>query len=510
MNRRQMMSTVAALMISAGLVGTAVAQEGEPEYGGTLNMGFISDVRTLNPVVSTQFTERPVLFLLFDTLVQTMPDFSLEPGLAESWEFEDDGKRVVLKLQEGVTFHDGTPMNAEAVKWNFDTRLDPETKSSQFRQLDGVIASVDVIDDSSVAINLTAPYPPLLSLLGDRAGMMVSPASFETYGEDVGSNPVGTGPFKLEDWSRGSTMTAVKFEDYWQDGKPYLDSVVFHEIPSNVVGIQRMSIGELDYMSQLTPLDTRLADASPEIKIVQSATGQWYSLQWKWDAEPYNNPDLRRAIAHAINRDRINTILWEGSAKISDGFTPDGVWWTPAELEHYEYDPEKAKQILADAGLEGMSLQLAAPSGDALRRFAELAQEDLNAVGLNVELAPVPQSEYYAKTVAGEIKFTPMRWTQRSDPDGLIQYLFATDGTANSTGYSNEQVDKWIYEAREITDQAERKALYDKVQMQISKDLPYMPVGFSADFSAMRTNVHGYTPMPDLIPRLRDFWKSAE
>ena len=215
-------------------------------------------------------------------------------------------------------------------------------------------------------------------------------------------------------------------------------------------------------------------------------------------------------MAHALNRDRINQILWEGQGNISDGFTPEGLWWTPTDLAHYEYDPEKARQILADAGLEGTKLQLAAPSGDALRRFAELAHEDLNAVGLDVELAPVPQSEYYAKTVSGEIRFTPMRWTQRADPDGLIQYLFASDGTANSSKYNNAQVDEWIYEARVLSDQDQRVELYNKVQRQISEDLPYMPIGFASESSALRSDVEGYTPMPDLIPRFRFFWKDAE
>jgi peptide/nickel transport system substrate-binding protein len=143
-----------------------------------------------------------------------------------------------------------------------------------------------------------------------------------------------------------------------------------------------------------------------------------------------------------------------------------------------------------------------------LRRFAELAKEDLDAIGLNIEIAPVPQSEYYAKTVSGEIRFTPMRWTQRADPDGLIQYLFSSKGTANSTGYKNAEVDQWIDEARVIADQARRKELYDKVQHQISADLPYMPVGFSVEFYAMRNSVEGFTPMPDEIPRFRYIWKT--
>lgn len=507
MNRRQLLSAVSGLVLAAGLATGSQAAEGTPVSGGTLNVGFISDLRTMNPLESTQWTERQVLFLMFDRLIDLNPDFSLKPGLAESWQFENDDKRVILNLRSGVQFHDGTPFNAEAVKWNLDTRLDPEGNSSQRRQLEGVIENVEVVDDLTVAINLSSPYPPLLSLFADRAGLMASPAAAEKYGEDIGSHPVGTGPFKLDEWTRGATLTVSRNENFWQDDIPYLDAVAFHDIPSNVVGIQRMTIGELDYIGQLTPLDTKLAEASPDIKLVPSVGGLWYSLQWKWDSEPYNNPDLRRAVAHALNRDRFNEILWEGQGSISDGFVPEGLWWTPTDLKHYEYDPDKSRQILEEAGLMGTELQLAAPSGDALRRLAELAHENLNAVGLDVKLEPVPQSEYYAKTVAGEIRFTPMRWTQRADPDGLIQYLFASDGTANSSKYSNEQVDEWIYEARVLTDQEKRKDLYNKVQRQISEDLPYMPIGFSREFSALSTEVHGYTPMPDLIPRYRFFWK---
>lgn len=485
---------------------TAAAQESEPVSGGTLDVGFISDVRTLDPIRSTQWTERQVLFLIFDNLVDVNPDFSLKPGLAESWEFENDGKRVVLHLREGVRFHDGTRFDANAVKWNLDTRLDPESGSSQHRLLGPVIDNVEVLDEYTVAINLLMPYSPLLALLSDRAGLMASPTAAENYGDDIGSHPVGTGPFRLDTWKRGSEIDLVKNEDFWQKGLPYLDGIEFNVIPSNVVGIQRMAIGELDYIGQLTPLDTQLAEASPDIKLVKSNGGPWYSLQMRYDAEPYNHPELRKAIAYSLNRERINEILWEGQGVISDGFTPKGLWWAPINPIHYEYNPERARQILKNAGLEGTSLNLAAPSGDALRRFSQLVKEDLDAVGLNTQLSPVPQSEYYAKTVAGEIRFTPMRWTQRADPDGLIHYLFSSEGSANSTGYHNEQVDELINEARTSIDHEERKALYDKIQHQISEDLPYISMGFSSEYSALRMDVHGFTPMPDQIPRYRYVW----
>lgn len=501
---------VAGMVLSASIMG-AKAEADQPVRGGTLNIGYLSDTKTLYPITSSQWTERQTLFLIFDSLINVNPDFSLKPGLAESWSFENDGKRIVLNLRRGVKFHDDTPFNAEAVKWNFDTRLDPETNSTQRSQLAPVIDSVEAVDDHTVAINLKQPYPPLLAQLSDRAGLMVSPTAAQTYGSDAGSHPVGTGPFKFKEWVRGNHISLVRNEDFWEEGLPYLDGVVFNDIPSNVVGVQRMMIGELDYIGQLTAVDTRLAAASDDIALVPAVGGNWHSLQWRWDAAPFDNPKLRQALAHALNRERMNKILWDGKANISDGVTPNGLWWTPKELVQHDYDPEKAKALLAESGVApGTTLTLAAPSGEPLQRLAELAKEDFESIGLKIQLAPVPMSDYYAKTVAGEIKFTPMRWSQRSDPDGLIQYLFSSKGTANSTGYRNDEVDQWIEEARVTGDTEVRKGLYDKIQYQISADLPYLPIGFSSEFSAIRETAHGFTPMPDLIPRFRYMWKSAQ
>lgn len=507
---RNWMSAVGGMLLATCLTLDASAQDPAPVSGGTLNVGYISDVRTLDPLQSSQWTERQVLFLVFDTLVDVGPDFALKPSLAERWTFENDGRRVVLHLRHGIAFHDGTPFNAEAVKWNLDTRLDPAGNSSQRQLLREIVTGVEVLDEFTVAVDMKEPYPPLLALFADRAGLMASPTAAKTYGADIGSHPVGTGPFVFQEWVRGSRIALKRNPTFWQSGQPYLDAVNFNDIPTNLVGIQRMMIGELDYIGQLDPLDTQLAQASPEIVLEKSNGGPWYSLQWRWDSEPFSNPELRRAVAHALNRDRLNQILWTGAGTISNGFVPASLWWAPAQLEEYAFDPELARKILTDAGLQGTKLTLAAPSGDTLRRFAELAQEDLNAVGLDVQLAPVPQGEYYARTVSGDIRFTPMRWSQRADPDGLIHYLFSSEGTANSTGYKNPQVDAWINEARVSSDQARRKELYDQIQLQISKDLPYMPVGFSSEFNAMRTSVKGFVAMPDQITRFRTFWKSQD
>lgn len=479
-----------------------------PRRGGTLNVGFSDDSKTLDPTYSVQWSERQILFLIFDTLLQIAPDFSLQPGLAKSWETENGGKRIVLHLQEGVKFHDGTDFDAAAVKWNLDRRIDEKIKSPQRDQLT-VIDNIEIVDKHTIALNLKEPFPPLLSALADRAGLMISPASAEKYGDDLGANPVGTGPFVFKEWARGSHVTLDRNANYWEKGLPYLDHVVFSDISSSVVGLQRLMTGELDFVAQLSPQDARLVENNADIKLAPITRAQWYSLQWHWNEAPFNNAKLRQAIAHAIDRGKINQILLAGKGTISNGPTPPGLWWSSPETEGYEYDVAKAKALLAESGVaQGTELLLSAPSDNLLRQVDQLVKEQIEAIGLKVTLAPVAQSEWYARVVDKKINFTPMRWTQRSDPDGLLYILFHSKGYANSTGYSNPEVDHRLDEARKISDPAKRKALYDQVHALILKDLPYVPIVFTAEFAAMNRSVQGFNWIPDLIPRYRALWKS--
>jgi peptide/nickel transport system substrate-binding protein len=479
-----------------------------PKRGGTLNVGFVDDAKTLDPTYSVQWSERQILFLMFNTLLKTAPDFSLQPELVKSWETENGGKRIVLHLQEGVKFHDGTDFDAAAVKWNLDRRVDEKVKSPQRGQLK-VIDTIEIVDKHTVALNLKEPFPPLLSALADRAGFMISPASAEKYGDDLGANPVGTGPFVFKEWTRGSHVTLDRNPNYWEKDQPYLDHVVFSDISSSVVGLQRLMSGELDFVAQLSPQDARLVENNPDIKLAPITRAQWYSLQWHWNEPPFNNAKLRQAIAHSVDRDKINQILFAGKGTISTGPTPPGLWWSPPETKGYEYDVVKAKALLAESGVApGTELMLSAPSDNLLRQVDQLVKEQIEAIGLKVTLVPIAMSEWYSRAVERKINFTPMRWTQRSDPDGLLYILFHSKGYANSTGYSNPEVDRMLDEARTISDPAQRKPLYDKVQALILEDLPYVPIVFTAEFAAMNKLVQGFNWIPDLIPRYRALWKS--
>ncbi|TXH38977.1 MAG: peptide ABC transporter substrate-binding protein [Rhodospirillaceae bacterium] len=492
--------------MALGSLSASAEESATPKKGGTLTVGTQSDAQTLDPIASVQWSERQILFLVFDSLVTLAPDFSIHPLLAESWDVSPDGKRITLHLRKGVKFHDGTDFDADAVKWNFDHRLDPATGSAQRKQL-AVIDSVEVVDKSTVTLNLKEAFPPLMAALADRAGLMESPAAAQKYGKDIGSHPVGTGPFVFKEWVRGNHVTVDRNEQYWQEGHPYLDHVVFTDIANTTVGLQRLVTGEIDFVAELQPRDIQLVQDNPDIKLDPIKNGQWYSLQWHWNEPPFNNAKLRQAIAYAIDRNRINAILWNGQATIANGPSAPGLWWSPSD-KPYEYNPEKAKQLLAEAGIKpGTKITLSDPSNNILRQYDQLVKEQLDAIGLDVQLQPVDYDQYYQLTLDRKINFVPMTWTQRADPDGLLHILFHSKGTANSTGYSNPEVDKLLDQARLISDTAKRKELYDQVHKILAEDLPYVSIVFSAEYAAMGKGVQGFTWIPDLIPRFRDMWK---
>ncbi|MHB1217262.1 MAG: ABC transporter substrate-binding protein [Alphaproteobacteria bacterium] len=500
----------AAVLALAGIAVAAPDGRAQtPQPGGTLSVGISSDVKTLDPLQSVQFPERQVLYLIFNTLVKYGTDYSIQPELAESWEIQGDGKKIVFKLRRDVKFHDGTPFNAQAVKWNIERRLDPAVQSPQREQLEPLIASVEATDANTVTFNLKRPAPSLLGLLGERAGFMVSPTAAAKSGAEFGNSPVGTGAFVFKDWTRGSQINLEKNPNYWEKGLPYLDKIVFRDLASSIVGIQRLQTGELDFVNELSPNDAKQIEGKPGIKLYPITVGRWYSLQWRMDKPPFDNAKLRQAIQHGIDRKRINDIVMSGKGTISDSPTPKGLWWHDPSIKTYDYDPQKAKALLAEAGYpNGFEVVLSTPQIPIFQQIDQLVQEQLAQIGVKLKLEPVSSADWYNKLVDGSSNFSPTRWTTRPDPDGILYILFHSQGYANTMKYKNPKVDQLLDEARLIYDQAKRKPMYFEAQKLITADNPMPPLFFSVEYGALKDNVKGFEWIPDQIPRFRELWKA--
>lgn len=281
-------------------------------------------------------------------------------------------------------------------------------------------------------------------------------------------------------------------------------------ISNAAVATPRLMTREVDFVSGLSPVDVRILSQQKGITLAPSPGSRWLALQMIVDRPPFNNPKLRQAMAHAIDRQRLIDVVTNGQSKIAEGFTPPGLWWFDPGLKSYAYDPDKAKALIAEIGdVGGIELALSTQPVPLYQQISQLAQEQLNAVGLNAKIQPVSVSDWYPQLIQGTINFLPIRWTQRPDPDGLFTYLFHSKSSGNTSRYKNDEVDRLLDRARAIPSQEERSPLYRQAQELMTKDLPYIPLFFSVEYAAMRDTVRDFVWVADEIPRFREVWKTA-
>jgi peptide/nickel transport system substrate-binding protein len=507
---KKFLAICVSMAVGSGLLAASKspAWAEEPQYGGQLSVAVDNDAKSLDPTFQVNFSERGPEYLIFNTLFGLSPDFSIVPELAESWSYSPDGLVLTMSLRKGVKFHDGTNFDAAAVKWNLDRRMS-EAKSPSKSLLGAVIASIDVIDASTVKITLKSPSPSLLGMLAQREGFMISPSAAQKLGDKFGVEPVGTGPFIFKEWQQGNKITVVKNPTYWENGKPYLDSVTFHLMANPVVGVPRLLTGELDIVPYLTPTDARALDGKPQIKLFKSPGSRWVSLHLVTTSPPFTDVRVRQAIAYALDKKRIVDIVTAGQGVIANGPTPPSLWWFDKDLPSYEHNPEKAKELLAAAGYSsGLTVTLSLPPDTLYRPLASLVQEQLKDAGIKVSIQPVSASEWAPRLSSSQINFIPIRWTQRPDPDGLFTLLFSSKSPQNWVRFNNPEVDSLLEKARGEKDRGRRSEIYKRVQTIFAEQLPYINLFFAVEYTAMQSNVRNYTYIPDEIPRLREVWKS--
>jgi peptide/nickel transport system substrate-binding protein len=339
---------------------------------------------------------------------------------------------------------------------------------------------------------------------------MISPTAAQKFGADFGRNPVGTGAFVFREWNQGTSIVLARNPSYWQADLPYLDGIVFRDVPNHIIGLQRLIVGEVDYVNSVSPDELRQVEGNGDVEIEKAKIGRWFELQYQVDKPPFNNLKLRQAIAYALDRDQINQVTMRGRATLANGPTPPGLWWSSPDKIVYDHDPEKSKALLKEAGIApGTQLTLSAPADVLDTKIVQLVAEQLAVVGLQVKLEPVSVADSYARVISRAINFTPGNWTQRPDPDGLLSILLSSKGFANTTGYNSPQMDQMLAEARSTIDQQKRKALYAEIKELIQTDLPYISLYFGAEYAVLSKKVGGFAWIPDQIPRFRELWIKA-
>ncbi|MGI8551491.1 MAG: ABC transporter substrate-binding protein, partial [Dehalococcoidia bacterium] len=351
----------------AGSSKTPVAGDAKPVRGGLLTIGMASDVANLDPLNSTLFVDRLVQYQMYNSLLATDKDLKLLPGLALSWETADP-LSVVLKLRQGVKFHDGGDLNADAVKFNFDRML--TTPSSPRRtELTGV-KSVQAIDPSTVKLVLDAPFSPLLAQLVDRAGMIVSPAAIQKYGAELTRAPLGagTGPYKFVEYKKDDHINLIRNDAYWDKDAagaalPYLDRLVYRPIVDNSQRLNSLRTGEIDFADGIPGKDVEAIKKDPTLSYSQAPSLGYQDIALHSGAEPFKDVRVRQALAWSIDRQQvIDTILFKLAIQANGPVAPPHFAYDPA-YKPYSRDIAKAKALLQAAGRQTVNFTMMITAG---------------------------------------------------------------------------------------------------------------------------------------------------
>jgi len=462
---------------------------------------------------------------VIEPLITLNADMEIEARLATDWEFVEE-TRLRFFLREGVTFHDGTPFNAEAVKFTWDRALfaDPP---GQWASLAGPISAVEVVDEYTVDIVTEAAYGPLLLTSTMVYTGVVSPAAVERLGEGYARNPVGTGPFKFVEWRTNESITLEGNEDYWR-GAPELDRVVFRTVPESGARTLAMQSGEADMLLKPNPADLAGFEASPDFN-VQAATGlRVFYLGFNLARSPMDEPLVRQAIAHAVDVPAIVANLLEDAATVPTSVISPGVLgYADMQLnERYPYDPEGARELLNEAGFElnadgvmerdgeELVLQMLPAAGRYLQdqEIAEVLQEFLRQVGIQLELDVFEWATTFTELRSDPLEYDlfSLGWlTTTADADYTMYSNFRSDqfppNSWNTGRYENAEVDELLTAARAETDVSIREELYAAVQEILAEDLPQLPLYNTIEVMVTGSDVEGFVPHPieynlDLYP----------
>ncbi|MDQ0256926.1 peptide/nickel transport system substrate-binding protein [Evansella vedderi] len=489
--------------------------------GGTLIFARGGDSQSLD-FASTQDGESSRITLqIYESLLRfSEHSFDVEPSLAERWEVADDNVTYTFYLREGVKFHDGTDFNAEAVKINFERWSDPDHEfafkddgytysvyGNQFGGFKGdeghIIQEINIINDYEIQFVLKEPFGAFLQNMAMSYFAITSPAALAEYGPTINENPVGTGPFKFVSWTRNDNIRLEKFEDYWMSDYPKLDEVIFQVIPDNSARLTALRAGEIDIMDGLAPDDYETIKNEPGLQAFERETNNFGYLGFNMEKEPFNNPLVRRAMHHAVDKESLIALLYAGLAEPAKNPLPPAYLGYNDNIEPYEYNPELARELLAEAGYgDGFEFDLwtmpvARPYMPDPERAAEVLQANFADIGLTANIFTLEWATYLDEITKGVQDVFMLGWSgTNGDSDYFLGNLLSTAGIpdTNSTFYSNTEVDDLLAQARTTVDEDERAALYQEALAIIHEDSPMITLVHSIPVLAGSDRVKNYVP----------------
>ncbi len=515
--RRTWWGFAITLVIGALALAPDAWAASQPQVGGTLIYAAGADPDSLDPANTDSNPGEAIGRMMNNFLVRFDAKLNLVPDLATKWTTSKDGLTWSFTLRKGVKFHDGTPFNAEAVKYNFERFLGPE-KPLKASLHTPIIKSVDVVDEYTVRFNLKVPFAFFLNNLAHSASAMVSPEAHKKWGRDLTLHPVGTGPFKFVEWVRGDRIVLVRNDDYFE-GKPRLDKVIVRTVREDSARVLGLEAGDYDLIVRIPPEDVARLTRSGRVRIEAAQSNRALRIGINASKKPFDDVRVRQALNNAVDKESIVKNIYQGLASVIPTMVgPLNTGYAP--LKGYPYDPAKAKKLLAEAGYpNGFKTTLWTPKGRYLKDFelAQAVQQQLQAVGVAASLETFEWAAYLSllkkpKDEARQelylIGWSPSTGEARWGIYPITACSQWRPSGSNDSFYCNKDVDGLIDRAVAATSLKERDDYLRKAQELLVKDPSSIYLLATKETVGMSLKLHEVINSPlELVYVDKDTWK---
>jgi peptide/nickel transport system substrate-binding protein len=473
----------------------------------TLRIGLAEDPDVLDPTMGRTYVGRIVFASICDKLFDIDADLNIVPQLALEHELNDDGTQLTIRLRPDVKFHDGEPMDAEAVKYSLDRH---RTMQGSFRRGElAIVQDVEVVDDLTVRLNLSEPFAPLLASLTDRSGMIVSPKAAEEAGDRFGNAPVCAGPYSFVERVQQDRIVVEKFADYWNVDEVHIDRIVYTPINDSTVRLANLKAGQLDLIERAlaTDIPEIRADGSLELAVVTELGYQGMTINVAngeaAEGPLGQDPRVRQALNLAIDREALNQVVFDGE------FTPGNQWVNPDNQWYQEKYPvptrdvERARALIEEAGVATpIQVDFMVPNNPEVRQVAEVIQAMAAEAGFDMQIRVVEFATGLSEAEAGRFQAFMLAWSGRPDPDGNIYSFASTDGPLNYGKFSSAEADAFLDEARTATSFEGRKEAYEKFADIWLTEGSVLYLYHRAMLIAHTDRLEGYEQYPDGLVRV--------
>lgn len=489
-----------------------VSCSSENRIEGYVSYRLNANPTTLDPALIVDVTGGSIAAKLFNGLVRTGNDLSIQPDIAEKWSVSGDGLLYTFRLKRGVLFSNGREVKAGDFRYSFERVLHPAGKSPNIWVLEKIsgaddfmkgradnIKGINVVNDYTLQIRLKKPFSPFLSLLTMTAAYVVPKEEVEKWGPDFSSHPAGTGPFVLRDWLPNREVILERRKDYF-DAPAKVRGIIYRIIPEDLTAVTEYETGNLDILTIPASEFSRYRKDSGKSRLISSIKGlNTYYLGFNCSKYPFNNRELRKAIRYAIDREKILNTIYEKRGRPAHGPLPDIIrkWDMPSR---YAYNPEKAKDIIRKEGVAGITVNFYITADQEVIDIAEVLQSYIEAAGIHVRIKQLEWSAYKEAVNKGEPDiFYLSWWADYPDPENFLFPLFHSSNhgpAGNRTRYTNHTVDSLIEKGQSTSDEKKRNMLYQQAEELIVEDSPWVFLWHRTDFTIRQPWVKNYSIYP--------------